>query len=687
MIPAHWFRMVLAAIAPLVAVAGTSQTFVEDFGSWRTSGSRSSLWHEDFNVEGVIDDTSPFCPGVPFVARQTPNGWTADNGMFVCESFTNVERGMSLSLEGGGRGTVALQDLPAGDVPNGIGTIDFSARVVQRPSFEGFAWSSQTFALADAPVSTLTLTNYGFSVKAEMSTMRGVDMAAADASVSIVGYYRPDAGCYEARARRVGPMAVEFTLWKWRRDGQSFVSKEVARKLMGRPACSLDTDSVMVDASDDYNYSKWHSMSISMYNTAAGTVVQAGLARYASLYDFRYDRPSFQDGKNNNQRYLVLDFTDAEEDRLTGGTYGIGTANCTGYIGYPQYHYPMVDSTEMPYAGIKLAGDFAKGCWNVPAGRYRTMTLGNEHGKSEFPVLDNGGIRYDSGWEGGLVGLVPQQELVVRCQPANGGEWFDVARVAVTNFQKASFHLEPQIVADSYVKFVTGGGAADVAVDDIVLDGWRGSSSDLEENHGQKDSWVYTDCRIENTVGVSEAYSVQPVPGTNEYCYIFTNAGKTVTFTPRMDIYLSQALVVGGGGAGGWGAGGGGGGGGVYALTNGVWLKAGEPVTVTVGSGGNNYFSSLSTSAQIQRGECGGLSRLSIEGEDYTAYGGGGGASYATTTGYGNNNSGQASVTLATGGGDTAWRRRQRRLWRLGCGWCRRRRCRRKWCQLQYEQH
>ena len=168
---AHWFRMVFAAAASLVAAAETSQTFVEDFGSWRTSGSRSSLWHEDFNVEGVIDDTSPFCPGVPFVARQTPNGWAADNGMFVCESFTNAERGMSLSLEGGGRGTVALQDLPAGDVPNGIGAIDFSARVVQRPSFEGFACSSQTFALADAPVSTLTLTNYGFSVKAEMSTL------------------------------------------------------------------------------------------------------------------------------------------------------------------------------------------------------------------------------------------------------------------------------------------------------------------------------------------------------------------------------------------------------------------------------------------------------------------------------------------------------------------------------------
>ena len=177
---------------------------------------------------------------------------------------------------------------------------------------------------------------------------------------------------------------------------------------------------------------------------------------------------------------------------------------------------------------------------------------------------------------------------------------------------------------------------------------------DLEENQGQKDSWVYTDCRIENTVGASDAYSVQPVPGTNEYCYIFTNAGKTVTFTPRMDLYLSQALVVGGGGAGGWGAGGGGGGGGVYALTNGVWLKAGEPVTITVGSGGNNYFSSLSTSAQIQRGECGGLSRLSIEGEDYTAYGGGGGGSYSAGTAHGNNNNGQASVTLATGGGDTA---------------------------------
>ena len=51
----------------------------------------------------------------------------------------------------------------------------------------------------------------------------------------------------------------------------------------------------------------------------------------------------------------------------------MGTVNCAGYIGYPQYHYPMSNSTNMPYAGIKLTGDFAKGYWITPAGRYRQM--------------------------------------------------------------------------------------------------------------------------------------------------------------------------------------------------------------------------------------------------------------------------------------------------------------------------
>ena len=163
---------VLVAASALADDAG--QSFLEDFATWPASDVASGSWQEDFDVSGGLPPDSPYHPDMPFGLNQrTPNGWWADNGMFVCDVFTNAEEGLSLQLEGGGLGAVALRDLPADDMLHGIGTIDFSARVVQRPSLEGFAWASQTDALAGNPASTLALTNYGFSVKAEMSTMRG----------------------------------------------------------------------------------------------------------------------------------------------------------------------------------------------------------------------------------------------------------------------------------------------------------------------------------------------------------------------------------------------------------------------------------------------------------------------------------------------------------------------------------
>ena len=171
------------------AVTEAKQTFLEDFETWQTSSGSGGFWHEDFNVSGDIPTNSPYYPGKVFGSNlRTPHGWWANNGMFVCESFTNTVEGLSLQMEGCGRGTVALQNLSAGDVPSGIGSIEFSACVAQAHAFEGFAWASMTDALTNYPTSTLLLTNYGFSVKAEMSTMRGTDMSKGDPSLSIVGY-------------------------------------------------------------------------------------------------------------------------------------------------------------------------------------------------------------------------------------------------------------------------------------------------------------------------------------------------------------------------------------------------------------------------------------------------------------------------------------------------------------------
>ena len=114
------------------AVTEAKQTFLEDFDAWQPSSGEEDFYHEDFNVSGDINPESPYYPGKVFGSSpsvRTPHGWWANNGMFVCESFTNVEEGLSLQMEGCGRGTVALQNLASSQVPRGIGSVGFSARV------------------------------------------------------------------------------------------------------------------------------------------------------------------------------------------------------------------------------------------------------------------------------------------------------------------------------------------------------------------------------------------------------------------------------------------------------------------------------------------------------------------------------------------------------------------------------
>ena len=551
-----------------------------------------------------------------------------------------------------------LKNLTAGDVPQGLGSVDFTARIAQPYSMDNFAYSLAAYRE----------TNYAFSVKTTLSTRQGSDMSLTDPTVSLVAYYRPGMGCYEARAKRVSATMVELSLWKWGWQGNALTCKQIGKSVyMGRPVPTnsgiMDTTHALVNetATDSDRYMLWHTMSISAYNTSGGTVVQTRLARYRSGYSITYDHTaSDQSGRYSDQRYIIVTATDNEANRLTSGAYGMGSVNCTGYFGNPRFHQQMSNSTNFQYTGTtvtELSATDLEYDWSVPS-RYRQLSSNETKGFSWRPSTSVSAEQRDNGWVCGLVSKVPEQNVAIRYQLLGSTEWTDIGNVTVTNFLSTYYTFSPRVTEDCYVQLAAGGDrydtCVDVAVDNIDINSWRGRSSDISKNYGEKDDWVYTSCWIESALGFTGAFSVEQVPGTNEYCYIFTNAGETITFTPRMDLYMSQALVVGGGGAGGW-AGGGGGGGGVYAITNGTWLRAGEPVTITVGAGGNNYHKeragySTADVGWIQRGDSGGLSRLTIDGEDYTAYGGGGGASYYTYYGVGNNNN--SGMPLATGGGN-----------------------------------
>ena len=88
---------------------------------------------------------------------------------------------------------MSLIDPP--DVPKGIGTISFTARLAQRIGFEDFCCYKKG----------TNNTNYAISAKAAMTNHRQpfYDGSTGSPSLSLVTYYRPGIGCYEFRITRI----------------------------------------------------------------------------------------------------------------------------------------------------------------------------------------------------------------------------------------------------------------------------------------------------------------------------------------------------------------------------------------------------------------------------------------------------------------------------------------------------
>ncbi len=82
-------------------------------------------------------------------------------------------------------------------------------------------------------------------------------------------------------------------------------------------------------------------------------------------------------------------------------------------------------------------------------------------------------------------------------------------------------------------------------------------------------------------------YSYKVPASDGEFVFVFTNAGRTVSFTPKTDVSVEEVFVLGGGGGGGPGGGGGGGGESLW-ITNAVDYAADETgISVYVGRGGS----------------------------------------------------------------------------------------------------
>ena len=605
--------------------------------SWGLCPEQNNFWLEAF-TKPAGDDATEFPLDTWFSVHKTPNGWTAHNGCFV-EGARGDDSNLALALDGLGEGALALENFNKDDLPLGLDSVEFTARIAQPIQFDDFA----TY------MDGLSCSNYAISAMVTMSRMyedathKPSDMSPTYPSVSFVGYHRGKQGCYEFRMTRSSDAALTLELYKWTRTGSG--TKPTLLKSENY------TKNKLVPASGtEVNSSYRTAVYFLVYTLADGRVKLEG--HISSVRRPLGIGLSTTEGHTDIGKSVIAFVDETPGVLALGGSYGVGSTDCRAGFGAIRVHSVATP----PSSATGTTGDAVLSYPGTLEGR---------------PKLEQEWDYYTSRWDleaegydanGGLVAVVPSNQVVevwLSDATSSGSGWVDTGySVMVNSFSTNKFTVSPRMPGSWKVRLQTGQEEdAGVVVDDVEISPWEGVET--WTRNGNKtvnnflDDWVYTKAWINAAADITYNNKPYYLPdenmvsvGTNGYAFIFNKPG-TYDFVPNTDMQIDRALVVGGGGAGGWTLGGGGGGGGVLEgdwTTNVLNVSAGTHISVVVGAGGDNFYVANNDGAYWKAGGAGGSSSLKITlpSVSLTAKGGGGGAGW---------NQRNASSGNATGGG------------------------------------
>ncbi len=517
-----------------------------------TSFARPALWREAFDAEAG-DSRYPL--GVFRSSWQTPNGWSAENGMFTLRR--RGETGIAFQMQGQGLGTLSLDKLSSSAIPRGIGEVRFTARVAQNPDFNDFDY----YFLGGSEK------NYAISAKTTMSrlyvdnTYSPSDISPTTPSVSLVGYLRGQRdGCYEFRVSRTGERELTAAIYRWKNlaatclasniiyTGSAGVSTEqkntygVGRTINTDSSSSAtpnlnpafyNADNNLLVPKNASGINNWTVMCFSLYTSENGVRLDGYLSNTRNTYDLKDDVSRVR---------RVVAYEDTSAGRIKAGTFGVGSVGCQAAFAR-MYQHAFNDESDWTM-GINTTGTALSSAtrsldeWDYLEDRWRQLAAGEtaSYGAS------------------GFIAQIPTNQTVKLLFAKQDGGWFDSGyEQIVDSFATNTFSFAP-CVSPSYMVRLQAGGTTedvrtDIVVDDVEVLAWRGvDMDDLSSKDGRPEEWVYTMGSVESTVDIEGSpYLLNPA-GTNGYVYVFTNAGSTVTFKPTMDTIIDRVLLVSGSG-------------------------------------------------------------------------------------------------------------------------------------------
>ena len=483
---------------PTSGVSRTARSYSDDFSEFHASVSSNSLWIERFVLTGseVVSTEGPWAVDIPFKGekKNTPNGWSAESGMWVCEAFRELggkSFALQLLAESSGRLTMNRQK-----APHGIEKITYSARIAQTYLSHPFDYYVGTTN------DVYNMQNYTFAVPCAMTTSEEEDFSGVG-TVSAVARYRDSKGGYEARLERVAAKQVKLSLYKWHEDGS-------ATLLGTSPQAITYGEGIGMDARNR----KFGALFISCTNTPSCVRVMAGLmSESKELLDTSI--------RLSGSKFHKVCYEDYSDDRFTGGTFGVGSKDCPATFALPKlsnqsvdwnttirdmqrtpnstFYYstsPAVVSFANEHSLINYGEDYDE--WNI-----YTERLPRKNFLEDMPY----GVY-------GFKARLPEQRVIVDVATAGKEDWRAIATNVIDSFCFKTYEQGLYVCDDLDVRFRIGGeyGLPDVVLDDLEVRQWRGESYDdpdvtvdipsSEVSYGAPTNFVFTTAWIHDGVSV-----------------------------------------------------------------------------------------------------------------------------------------------------------------------------------------
>ena len=505
---------------------------------WSPLAESSRSWQESF-----IFDNPQY--GVEQEEFETPNGWMVNNGIYVGE--TGVTNGLALQLAGLGEGKIACDKTTS----PGIGEMSFKARLGQFLDFGDFSWYGRGWDDE----------NYYFAGKAAISILEdGRDASPGMPSISVIGYYRPNNGCYEFRVTRLprgsSPTDVlkhylKCTLYKWTYDKSknsytATVMDSFCIGTQGNLPAESDGTTRVVDPSFMHSLcggeAKMAMMYIGLYNTPSNTVqIVGGISKNMDTSHFDADA----------MNCAVLNCED-KDDPLLGGSYGMVATDCLAYFMSPATFkvedpnmgglpwWPATTNVPQNVAFLDSDGSRAdatrsaivSGKWAM-SGRMDGFSYGtsykiDEETSSKLSTYGIDANAFSQTWQYGFYSLPPKETIFLQTRDVgeSAESWTTRAEIPLDNFADTNITVSVRRSQNAYLRLVTAkieGSKVrtDVVVDDLYFTRWRGENTTgfSAAEYGLNKDWVYTagwvTTNVVSRTDIRNTVRLDPARGTN----------------------------------------------------------------------------------------------------------------------------------------------------------------------------